>query len=270
MDSHCHIDFWEAEERVSLLQRAWEAGLRILVTIAVSLPRLDVLRQLCRNWPQRIFHSVGIHPLKLPPSTDSLAKELEGALETARPLALGETGLDFSKLSPRKHASEAERQRTALAAHIAVAKAANLPLVLHCRDRSGETAAWKELNRQLDGQNFPPERALLHCFSYSPEQLHHWQGKGAWVSFAGNVTRSASIADACRASEEGQMLFETDAPFLLPEPLRGEDPNRRNEPAFLALTLERAAQLRSSTAQAMRDLSLANGCRFFGLEVPRG
>jgi TatD DNase family protein len=220
------------------------------------------LAAIARRWKGKIFHSAGQHPLE-PAPIENLAAELEKALrrEGVPPVAIGETGLDFSR-------GQDQWQRDAFSIHIAVAKAAGLPLIIHCRDREGEGGAWDEVNRLLTLGKFDRSRALLHCFSYDGERMRRWQGEGGWVSFAGNLTRPAQkyLGESLRAADRHRLLFETDAPFLLPEPLHSQKPRpKKNEPANVIAVLDFAAPILGLDRAATLRLSLENGGKFFRL-----
>ncbi len=78
----------------------------------------------------------------------------------------------------------------------------------------------------------------------------------------GNVTYPSAkdLAAAARAVPEERLLVETDAPFLTPQPVRRE----RNQPAFVAHTLEFVAALRGADPHDLGAAVEANGARIFG------
>ena len=68
---------------------------------------------------------------------------------------------------------------------------------------------------------------------------------------AGNITfkRNAELREAARIVPRGQLLIETDAPYMTPEPFRGA----RNEPALVGHTALCVAEARG---QDVADLAL--------------
>lgn len=111
------------------------------------------------------------------------------------------------------------------------------------------------------------ERALLHCFDYGHEELIRWQGEGAYVSFSGSVTRKSheEAQKALQCTKTDRFLLETDAPFLLPEPLRTTAPETVCEPSHMLYTASFVSWLLAMEQEDVLGLSLENGCRFFGL-----
>jgi TatD DNase family protein len=59
---------------------------------------------------------------------------------------------------------------------------------------------------------------------------------------------------------EGQLLVETDAPYLAPVPMRG----KRNQPAYVAHTLTCVAELRGVDVDDLDAVTTANAARVFG------
>jgi TatD DNase family protein len=89
---------------------------------------------------------------------------------------------------------------------------------------------------------------------------------GFYVSFSGILTFKA--ADELRAIAKDlprdRVLVETDCPFLAPVPHRG----KKNEPAFVALTAERLAELWDVSVTEVQAKTSENSARLFGLPPP--
>ncbi|MDR2577091.1 MAG: TatD family hydrolase [Puniceicoccales bacterium] len=274
MDSHVHLDYFPEEQRDAVIRRAWDVGLRALLTVAVSLERVRTLRGLAEQFPSKVFYSVGLHPTELGDTSleiflENLHREL--SVSGLRPVAVGETGLDYAAL-PKEVSLAREmvaRQKKFFQAQAEAAKSAHLPLIIHCRDVEGKMLAWNDVNEILNAVKIPKEKILIHCFSYGPEELRDWQKSGGWVSFSGLLTRARAswVHEALCRADLSHVLFETDAPFLLPEPLRSKNPKMENEPANVIHVFNFAAKLLGKTALEVAELSLCNGCTLFKLEV---
>jgi TatD DNase family protein len=61
----------------------------------------------------------------------------------------------------------------------------------------------------------------------------------------------------------GRLLLETDAPFLAPQAHRG----KRNEPAYIALTAEKVAQVRQVSTEVVADGAARNTIELFRLPL---
>jgi TatD DNase family protein len=85
------------------------------------------------------------------------------------------------------------------------------------------------------------------------------------VSFSGIVTFKKWDDDALlRLVPDERLLVESDAPYLAPVPNRG----KRNEPAWVSLTLARVAAARDTDAATLGGTVTRNAARLFGLAMP--
>jgi len=83
---------------------------------------------------------------------------------------------------------------------------------------------------------------IMHCFSGDVAIARRCLDLGLLVSLAGPVTypKPGALPDVARFLPGDRLVVETDCPFLPPQPYRG----KRNEPAYLAITAARVAELR--------------------------
>lgn len=166
----------------------------------------------------------------------------------ARCVAVGETGIDTYWI---KH--DAERtapldvQEEAFRWHIDLAVKTGKALMIH--NREGDA----EIMRILDDAP-RPEHVILHCFSSPLDVAREAIERGYVLSFAGNVTfkRNEELRETARLAPAGQLLVETDAPYMTPEPFRGA----RNEPSLIGHTAKVLAEVRNmDVADVARDIS---------------
>lgn len=176
----------------------------------------------------------GLVPHPLPrhdvPLDEAVAEIARIARANPRVRAIGETGLDYFRAGERGRAV----QREAFRAHVAVAKELGLPLQIHDRDAHADVV--DVLLR--DGA---PDVTVFHCFSGDEELARLCVAHGWYLSFAGPLTYRANdeLRRALRATPLGQVLVETDAPYLPPLPHRG----RPNAPYLVPLTVRAIAEV---------------------------
>jgi TatD DNase family protein len=249
IDSHCHLtDAKFHGDLDAVLQRAWDAGLTGIVSIASDADDAVAAHALaCRD--ERIWATAGVHPHVSEQATPAALDRVRSLLREPRVVAVGETGLDYHyDNSPR------ETQRELFAWHLQAAAAADLPVVVHSRAADDDTAAMLAAARGV--------RGVLHCFSGGPGLLDAALQAGWYVSFAGMVTfRNFGAADLLRSVPADRLLLETDSPYLAPVPHRG----RRNEPAYVMATCRAAATLLGVPADVLATRLEANARRFYGL-----
>jgi TatD DNase family protein len=230
-DTHAHLHFPEfAGDLDAVLARARAAGVRRMVTIGTDVATSRAAAALAARKPD-VWAAVGIHPHEAADADEAALTEIERLASAPRVVAIGETGLDFFRdRSPR------EAQTRAFTAQVALARRLGKPVLVHCRDAHAETLA-------LLAADGPLERGgIMHCFSGDVALARRCIELGLLVSLAGPVTypKPGALPDVARAIPADRLVVETDCPFLPPQPYRG----KRNEPAYLAITAARVAELR--------------------------
>ncbi len=257
IDSHCHLaDAAFDPDRGVVLSRARAAGVDAVVVVADGLAASRACLEVCEGHAAPsadaplLAPTAGIHPHHASDFDDAAAAALDALFADPRVVAVGETGLDYHyDRSPR------DRQREAFAWHLARAAAVGKPVIVHSREADEDTA-------RLLAAAPPGLTGVLHCFSAGPAVLEAALGRGFAVSWSGMITvKSWAQAGALAAVPDDALLVETDAPYLAPVPQRG----KRNEPAFVALTAARLAELRGVNAERIADLTAANARRLFRL-----
>ena len=249
IDSHCHLNYpGLAEDVPGVLGRAREAGIGGFLGISTRRNEWEAVIAQADAEPD-IWATVGIHPHEadLHPDTDTAT--LIDATRHARVIGIGETGLDYFY-----DKSDRDRQKVSFAAHIAAARATELPLIVHTRDAEADTLALL----QAPGEGVL--RGVIHCFTASQSFAEAALALGFYISISGIVTfKNARDLQATAATlPTDRLLVETDAPFLSPVPMRG----RPCEPAFVAHTARFLAGIRG---ESFDDLAATTTRNFFDL-----
>ena len=251
IDSHCHLDMFDAAERDDIIARAAADGVTEMVTIGTRMGQSRQLLELVRG-RDRVWCTVGVHPNSV--GEDPLA-ETDAIVALARNpkvVGIGESGLDyFYKRAPRDQQQESFRR------HIRAARMAQLPLVIHARDADDDIA--RILQEEWDSGG--PFNLLLHCFSSGRPLAEAALALGGAISFSGMLTfpKSTELRAIAADIPADRLLIETDSPFLAPVPHRG----KRNEPAFVANTARVLAEVRGLSLEALGALTTANFRRLF-------
>jgi TatD DNase family protein len=230
-DTHAHLHFPEfAADFDAVLERARAAGVRRILTIGTDVPTSRAAAALALREPD-VWAAVGIHPHEAADADDAALAEIERLAGSPRVVAIGETGLDFfSNLAPR------EAQERALRGQLALARRTRKPVLIHCREAHEETLGL------LGAADVREHGGIMHCFSGDVAIARRCLDLGLLVSLAGPVTypKPGALPEVARFVPADRLVVETDCPFLPPQPHRG----KRNEPAYLAITATRVAELR--------------------------
>lgn len=214
------------EEPEDVVRLASEAGVEHLICVGIDLASSNRSVELARGLAG-VFATAGVHPHTASDFDGNARTTIEALAGDRAVVGIGETGLDYYRtLSP------ADEQQRAFRTHISVSRESGKPLVVHVRD------AWEDALRILEEEG--AERVVLHCFSGDEAVAKEASARGYFVSFAGNVTfpNAGVLREAAALVPDGQILCETDSPFLAPQPVRGRPNSPANLPATLAVLAE--------------------------------
>jgi len=230
-DTHAHLHFPEFDaDRAEMLARARQAGVTRMLTIGTEIPTSRAAVALAESEPD-VWASVGVHPHDAAEADADVLTEIERLAGGPRVVAVGEIGLDFFRnLSPR------EAQERVFRHCIGLARRVRKPVVVHCRDAHAEVLAI------LAEERVSEAGGIMHCFSGDVAIARRCLDLGLLISLAGPVTypNARALPEVARFVPADRLVIETDCPFLPPQGYRG----KRNEPAYLALTAARVAELR--------------------------
>jgi TatD DNase family protein len=257
IDSHAHLaDPAFDTDRDAVIERARDAGAAGVVCIGESLDAADRARAIAERHAGFVWFTAGVHPHDAHAfdATRDLARIREHV--DAGAVAVGECGLDYHyDHSPR------ERQLAAFEAQLDLAYDLDRAVVVHTREAEEDTLSlvYEAGKRGVVG--------VLHCYTGSHELARAAIDVGWYVSFSGIVTfKKWTDEDLLRLVPDDRLLAESDAPYLAPVPHRG----KRNEPAWVARTVERLAHARGVSAEDLALRVAANAVRCFGLATTRG
>jgi TatD DNase family protein len=242
VDTHCHLDMCEEGS----LERAREAGVTRIATIGMNPESFGKALGLAEA-NDDVYAIVGVHPNEAAGFDDQTLTLVRERAQADKVVAIGETGLDYY----REYAPKSDQQRS-FAAHLELAEALDLPVVIHTRQAEEDTF---HALRGFGGT------VVLHCFS-SPARVDECIERRYVCSFAGNVTypKSRDLQRAARQIPDELLMVETDAPFLSPQVVRGKP----NEPGNVTHTARFLAELRGVAYDELDALVESNAARVFG------
>ena len=252
VDSHCHLDFPDfrgREEEFIALMTANQVGHALIA--GVTLERFPALRDLAERFPQ-FYAAVGVHP-----DTEGDAAEPDVATLVAlaahpKVVAIGETGLDYFRLT-----GDLEWQRERFRVHIRAAKETGKPLIIHTREAAADTL------RILHEEGAEQVGGVFHCFTETVEIASAALDLGFHISLSGIVTfkNALQIKEVAKFVPLDRLLVETDAPYLAPVPFRG----KLNHPALVRHVAEEVARLREIDLGILINHTTTNFNRLFNI-----
>lgn len=251
-DSHCHLDAPAlAGDRAAVIARAEARGVGAVLVPAVAPAGWACLGTLRDVW-SGVRIAIGVHPHALvalaPSALDAALASLEARARALGAAAIGECGFDD------RVAIDLEHQGAIVDAHLEVARALDLPLVLHVVGAHGAALARMERHGRLRAGG------VVHAWSGAAELVPRWTALGFSIGIGPVVTwrRARRVKESARVVPLEHLLVETDA---RDGRLEGAS---RGEPADVAEVARAVAALRGMTELDVREATYANAVRLFG------
>jgi TatD DNase family protein len=252
IDTHAHLhDKAFDPDRKEVIERMRSTGVLSAVTVGCDLA--DSKRALNTAQQYGLYSSVGIHPHEAKDAPSDIAAAFAPMLNASCVVAIGETGLDYYyDNSPR------DVQQRVLREQIRIARDTGKPAIFHHRD------AFEDFIAILHDEWRTDMRGVIHCFTGDTAQAKTYvEDFGMFLGIGGVITfkTANTIRDAVLAVGPQHVVLETDCPYLAPVPHRGQ----RNEPAYVADTAQRLAELFSMSAEQVGETSTENARALFGI-----
>lgn len=258
VDSHAHLDLlcgsaWEQNEATEyqgriehILSQARVVGVHKVLSVATTLEGAQRLADRLAPFANQVVLSCGLHPSYVThPEPDvglaALAKRPEF-------VALGETGLDFSR---GELASLRSAQQSNFLYHLEIAHQVDKPVIVHTRAALSET-----LHCLKTMMHRGSVKGVIHCFTEEVEAAFAFLDLGFYLSFSGILTfkNSPKLREVASKVPLNRVLIETDSPYLAPVPYRGKE----NCPAFIPAVAACLAQVQGCSLKQVANTTCQN------------
>ena len=247
IDSHAHLFNEYYDDIQAVLDRASEAGITKVVNAADTIESCKEVIKHAEEYDNYYF-CLGIHPENVNEDRNELVRLIEENKDNPKFVAIGEIGLDYYWTKDNK-----EEQIDLLRFQLDLAKKYNKPVVIHSREATKDTI-------DILGEYDVP--VYIHCFSGSKETADIYIKRGYYIGVGGVVTfKNANIKDVIKDIPLDNLLLETDAPYLAPEPFRG----KTNEPAYVKNICEFIASLKNVDCEEVEQKTTKNATKLFSI-----
>lgn len=266
IDTHAHLSFPQLEDKTkAIVEKSREAGLKGIIIASSNLEESKKGVELAKKYPDFLFPSIGIHPQKTDvenkKSGEEQLKELEKLIQENQNLvvALGETGFDFGEAPPEEEERSLKEQKQLFLGQINLALKYDLALIVHAREANDEAIEFLKAN---GNQKL---RAVFHCYSGGRKRIERILNlPGNWFfGVDGNLTYDQGLQNVVKNIPREKLVLETDAPFLAPEPYRGET----CFPHYLPLIAQKLAQVWAVDLEEVVFKTMANTRTLFRLKI---
>ncbi|MCG2812211.1 MAG: TatD family hydrolase [Candidatus Aminicenantes bacterium] len=233
LDFHCHLDDPCFEKnRWQLIDQCFSLGFTKLVTVADPFTgqSIEKTAEMLAYHPD-IHAVIGAHPHQADGYSPEIEKSMVAFYQQFKIFAVGEVGLDY-----HYNFSKNDNQINVLKRQIAMAREWSLPLVIHSR-KAEETVL-----KILDKEKFP-NPVVFHCYTGNKLAANEILQRGYFISFSGIITfkNANELREIVEITPLRQMFYETDSPYLAPEPNRGEI----NTPLSVIQVVEKIAAIKN-------------------------
>jgi TatD DNase family protein len=246
-DTHCHLHEQVFDtDRDKIIEKMKKQNIVKFLTIGTSPEDTENALRLRDKYPDMCLVACAIDPTSTqkyvgdPEKAEADFKKIEKLARENSVSAIGETGLDkywrIDEGSSEKFTLESlQIQHLLFELHIDLAKDMGLPLVIHQRDAL--TLTLKTLKEKGFTTNDKDKKlGVFHSFTGDVSDSERILNAGFYIGINGIVTfkNASKLQGAVKKLSENDFLYETDAPFLTPEPHRGQ----RNDPTFIPVIAE--------------------------------
>lgn len=250
IDSHCHLDFEVFDnDRTQVLQRAKDNNISDIIIPGTEKTCWHRIRSLCENNPQ-LHACYGLHPYWLHRQNKQDIQQLNQYIETNRPVALGECGLDF-----RPQQADKKTQLYFFEAQLDIAVNQQLPVVIHSVKATETVIQIIKKFKNISG--------MMHSYSGSYEQAEQLIALNFLISVSASITydKAKKIKAVVKEIPLTSLLLETDAPDQPDQKNAG----KRNEPAYLVNTLDAITLIRKESKESITEQTTRNARALFDI-----
>lgn len=251
IDTHAHYDDGQFDaDREELLGSMEEGGIGLIVNAGSTVASWDKIVELTEKYPF-VYGAVGVHPDEVGELDEEKFLRMSDLLDRDKIVAVGEIGLDYY-WDKEKH----DLQKEWFVRQLGLAREKEMPVIIHSREAAADTF-------DIMKQHAAGMKAVIHCYSYSPEMAREYVKMGYYIGVGGVVTfkNAKKLKQVVQEIPLESIVLETDCPYLAPVPYRG----KRNCSLYLPYVAEQIAELKGTTVEEVIQQTEKNSRELYGL-----
>ncbi|MGI6324860.1 MAG: TatD family hydrolase [Bacilli bacterium] len=251
IDTHCHLLSEDYDNIDEIITEALVDGIQLLVINGYNRETNEEAIRLAKKY-EKVYAAIGYGPAEVGNISDNDLVVLEKQLQELKVIAVGEIGLDYYWYKDNKL-----EQIKIFRKQIKLAKKYNKPIIVHCRE------AIKDTYNVLKEEDIKKIRGIMHCYSSSLEMAYQFIKLGMLIGVGGVITfKNTKLGNVIKEIPLEYIVLETDAPYLTPEPYRGQ----KNKPAYLKIIANKIAELKQLEIDTIINQTGFNALELFDLK----
>lgn len=251
IDTHAHYDDGQFDaDREELLGSMKEGGIGLIVNAGSTVASWDKIVELTEKYPF-VYGAVGVHPDEVGELDEEKFLRMADLLDRDKIVAVGEIGLDYYWDKEKR-----DLQKEWFVRQLGLAREKEMPVIIHSREAAADTF-------DIMKQHAAGMKAVIHCYSYSPEMAREYVKMGYYIGVGGVVTfkNAKKLKQVVQEIPLESIVLETDCPYLAPVPYRG----KRNCSLYLPYVAEQIAELKGTTVEEVIQQTEKNSRELYGL-----
>ncbi len=277
IDTHCHINFSSFKDDADeVIQRSLGNDIW-LINVGSQYSTSERTIKIAEKYDKGVYAVVGLHPIHLYETevdeseqgiefksrTEEFDYDLYKNLAQSRKVVgIGEMGIDYFHMPKNINFEEVkQKQQQTFQNGIKLAKELDKPIIIHTRATKNSFDAYDDVINILKQADYT--KGVVHCYGGNLEQAQELIDMGLYISFTGIVTfkNAKDLQKIVKEIPLGKMMVETDAPYLSPEPHRGQ----RNEPAYVEFVARKIAELKKVSYEEVAEVTTGIAREFFNI-----
>lgn len=251
IDTHAHYDDEQFDaDREELLKSMESGGISLIVNVGSTIESWDKIIGLTERYPF-VYGTIGVHPDEVGSLDEEKFSRMSDLLDLNKIIAVGEIGLDYY-WDKEKH----DIQKDWFIRQLDLAREKDMPVIIHSREAAADT--FEIMKQYAAGM-----KAVIHCYSYSPEMAREYVKMGYYIGVGGVVTfkNAKKLKQVVKEIPLESVVLETDCPYLAPVPYRG----KRNCSLYLPYVAEQIAELKGKTVEEVIQQTEKNSRELYDL-----
>ena len=237
-DTHAHL-YSEYYDNIDfVINDANNRGIKYIINAGIDANSNREVLELSSKYPN-LYCVLGVHPEDVDTYYDADLQYIIDNLNNPKVIGIGEIGLDYYYTKENK-----EKQKEIFCKQLEVAEKYNLPVVVHSREATQDTIECLKKYKV---------KGVIHAFSGSLDTAKIYIKMGFKLGVGGVVTfKNSKLKEVFKEVDINNILFETDSPYLSPEPLRG----RVNNPGNVDHIVKFISELKNVSVEELSKVSM--------------